>query len=907
MGFEPTTKTVIILSDQHDDHNGWATVYPYPIINVRLTPPDIESSINAYENWLQSTIIHEYTHILNLIPVSGWLKPLRNIFGWVVITNGTLPRWHLEGLATYMETHLTNQGRGNSPYFNMILRSAVYENLLGSPTFASVDQLNENLPWWPRGNTPYLFGYEFYDYLVDNFGKDTIKEFNIQNSGRIPYTFEGLTKNLTGNDSEGLFQNIWQKLNAKFRPQIDKIIEEGITETKKITDRNTTIVGPQYSPDGKIIAYFEYSPNHDGRLIFYYTLEGKEVHVKEAGRITGAHQLAWSPDGDKLIFTQLKKYKVLNYYRDLFEFDLKRVKLTRLTWGLRADCTSYSPDGKRIFFVLDYQGIQYLAVTNADATKPNIPEIHLKTLKGTIIENKIFKEPPVYDRHTSLIIEGSPFERLSSVRTYERGKRGDFILFLVKDDRGDQRIVELDVKKAELKFFPIPLQEIRDPTYTPNGENILFSATSNGVTNLFILQTSTGKIIRTTNVLGAAFQPTISPAGTKFAFIEESAKGLNVVESDFDIASFPTVFENISSTSQTSKSPEHHQMLVSSNIWSDDYNPFKYVFPTWWVPWLDLVQRGIRIGGVTGGGDPLGEWNYIFDIGWDSRSKKFNWSVDVDYNKFTPITSTSYSDLTFLIAAEDVFQRERQWKTSLTWPIDFLIEKTTFQPRVYLRDTSFTNLNLPTVLFLGGGAQLNFERYFRFAYSVTNELGIRMGVSIDRLLSTTVLNDFDYWYAKGSLTGYLPLNFPTRHTVLASRAAIGWTEGAPINYAYFQVGEEVPYVFTGGEFLLRGFGINALLGKRPVVFNLELRAPVWQAWQGWGTLPLFLKQMYVVPFFDLGTQDYDDSPLKYGTGAEIRFNFTAGYQLPVTLRTGVHHGFGSLGSTLGFVGIAQEF
>ena len=871
MGINPATRTVVILSDQDDDHNGWATVFPYPQINVRLSPPDIGSSIGTYDNWLYSTLLHEYTHILNLVPARGYAKVLQFIFGPLIVPNGTLPRWHLEGLATYIESNYTNAGRGNGVFFNSILRSAVDENLLGKPEFAVTDQLNENLPWWPRGNTPYLFGYEYYDYMVENFGLKFIRDFNIGNAGRLPYTFEGITKRITGGyNSSDIFKRIWFRLENKFQPEIDRIREQGLSASKKITDRNTTIVGPQISPDGKILAFFEYSPHSSGVMKFYYTRDKREVGVKEAGVIVGGSQLSWSPDGNRIVFAQRVKWNYFYEIKDLYEFDLRRAKLKRLSWGLRADYATYGYDGKKIFFVQHRNGKQYIAVRNPD---------------GSIAD----------------LLKGDPFENIAGLRARGGAQLHgeEELVFVVKDKRGQQDLWLMDVGKAQIKRLTDDWEEDRDPVWSVDGRKIFYSSTLEGVQNLFAIERETGAIFQITNVIGGAIQPTVFPTMNRVAFVEEGTKGLNLVETNI-------VYRTIKSGSKAIERPFRLE-TKGVNSSSKKYNPFLYLFPKWWVPWVDLAQDQVRVGGTTAGEDPLGEWKYIVNLGYDSLSEVFNWSAAVDYSRFVPVISGSYKNFTNLISEFHIFQEERQGKLAITWPGSSLLEDAAFQPRGLIRSISFTNISGRDLLFIGGGLGAFWNYLLRFPYSVTKEFGVSIEGFADRFASLSQNAPSGYWNTYGALSGYLPINFPTQHSVLAARGAIGWIDGIALEYAYFQIGGEVPYIFPGGQFLVRGYNINQFAGQRPLVGNFEWRIPLSQVWRGIGTLPLFLRQLYIVPFYDIGTPNFSSNFLLQGTGADLRFNFTFLYNIPISLKVGVYRGIGNGGSTLGYVGYAEEF
>ena len=60
-------KTHIVVTDDIDDYNGFAGVYPYPAITLYANSPDDRAELNDYDDWLTDLVMHEYTHILHKI------------------------------------------------------------------------------------------------------------------------------------------------------------------------------------------------------------------------------------------------------------------------------------------------------------------------------------------------------------------------------------------------------------------------------------------------------------------------------------------------------------------------------------------------------------------------------------------------------------------------------------------------------------------------------------------------------------------------------------------------------------------------------------------------------------------------------------------------------------------------
>src|SRR3972149_10419223 len=96
--------------------------------------------------------------------------------------NVFLPPWWHEGIATWAETEYTGAGRGRSTYVDMIYRMAVKEDNI--PT---VDRINGDVPDWPNGYMPYIYGMRLHKYIADKYGRGVPSKGKIINLRRLPY------------------------------------------------------------------------------------------------------------------------------------------------------------------------------------------------------------------------------------------------------------------------------------------------------------------------------------------------------------------------------------------------------------------------------------------------------------------------------------------------------------------------------------------------------------------------------------------------------------------------------------------------------------------------------------------------------------------------------------------------
>src|SRR5262245_29515695 len=119
----------LVLEDTADDSNGFASPFPYPLVQIRTASPDGADSFGNHDGWLRLVLTHELAHVVHLEPARGVWDVGRKLFGRapLLFPNTFSTTWLIEGLATYEETQGSAFGRGRNPDSRMVLRMASLE------------------------------------------------------------------------------------------------------------------------------------------------------------------------------------------------------------------------------------------------------------------------------------------------------------------------------------------------------------------------------------------------------------------------------------------------------------------------------------------------------------------------------------------------------------------------------------------------------------------------------------------------------------------------------------------------------------------------------------------------------------------------------------------------------------
>src|SRR4051812_42162925 len=230
-------RTHVILADQSELANGWATPLPFNTIMVTAAAPAGSEFIGRTDDWLRLVFTHEFTHIVHLDRSEGWARPVRWVFGRLPLAfpNLFLPVWQIEGLAAWQESALTGEGRLHAGDFRAIEREAAAHGVV-----EPLDRVNGGLTDWPGGSGPYAYGLGFHQYLVERFGADQLATLADQTARSIPFTGSRAFKQVFNEPLGSLWKDYARSLSNPPNP------ENPPNPVQRLTHHGFTVLGPRF-------------------------------------------------------------------------------------------------------------------------------------------------------------------------------------------------------------------------------------------------------------------------------------------------------------------------------------------------------------------------------------------------------------------------------------------------------------------------------------------------------------------------------------------------------------------------------------------------------------------------------------------------------------------------------------
>lgn len=881
---QPLERCQVLLLDDTDFANGYATNVLFNQIEINATPPDSRPPLNDFDDYAYEVISHEYTHVLHFDTILGLPDLANSVFGKLWIPNGAQPRWVSEGLAVLEESDLSSAGRIRSSDEEMAVRAQLLEG-----TFPAIDELSNDPLRWPRGNSWYTIGGRFMRYIADRYGLGAVRDLTHDYGSRtVPLAMNLSSARVLGKSYLELYPEFRAHEAARAQAVAEAVQRAGETPVEPLTRRGEQTRSPRFSRDGAQLYYARAGVDRLPELRSIALapccapgasqgapLLASDTRLAES---FGDDRLAVLPDG-RLVYSRPEVFQQFETVEDLWVLDPRSGARERLTRGLRASEPDAAPDGSVVFTWRRPGGRTAIAELAPGASDPRV----------------LFEDE-----------DGEPvgMPRVSpggGAIAFVRHQGGSWGLSLVGRDGAAP--VSLT--------HGAPLD--RDPAWSPDGRYLVFSSDRGGVSDLFALRLADRAVLRITRLTTGAFEPEVSPDGAQLAFLTYSARG-------YDLARLPFAPERWPEEAPAAPAarPPPTPLPPADLYPTHPYDPLPTLRPHYWLPYAATDARGVTLGALTSGADIAARHEYAATVWWGLDSRQPGWDLAYTAHVVHPDLSIGLSrDVRFAaglpsVASSDgpaYTDRVTAGSVSALFPFSALA-------RSHALRLTYTLQHLATLTRpdgvesrserVGAGTlQYSYSDVHRFLNGISAEEGQRLSVALtvgDPALGGSAATSFRQ--ATGVALRYLRLPWSwdgqPLHHALALRLSGGVGSGAIGPRSLFSLGgfgggdplRDLINLSTAPTRILRGYFPGSFYGAAYALGTAEYRLPLVDVEAGLWTLPLYLRRLHAAAFVDAGDAFDLGARLRLhaGAGAELRAELVLGYVLSTDLRAGCARG-----------------
>jgi hypothetical protein len=892
LGYVPSTRTEIVITDESESANGVASPLPYPAILLYASAPDDMSSLGEYDDWVTELVTHEFTHIVQLGNTSGIPGVLNTVLGPTFVPNQEQPHWIIEGLAVAMETEHTTGGRLRGTQFEMFLRTDVLNG-----TVPRLDEVSHFRRGWPGGTLWYLYGSKFVGWIASIYGPDIYGAVATDYGAQvIPWAINRSIRRATSRTYEELYAGFLVDMERRYRAQAAEVRARGIREGRRVTERGGVALSPRFLPPAcggeRRVSYVRNDLDTLGG-VYTVPLDGQPADGREERvvRMTGRSH-AWGPDCS-LYFDGMIPSARRYFWNDLSRLppderapDGTENVRERLTTSRRARDVDVSPDGRAAVYVTNDRGTTTLRIADISA------------------EHRLENE--------RRLAPAGRFEQVFTPRFSPDGRRVAYGTWTAGGHR-DIRIVDIDTGRVVELWRDRAIDQ--QPAWSPDGKTLYFTSDRSGIANVYAWDTSTGALAQVTNVLGGAYMPEPAPDGKRLVYVGYGPNGFDLYDFELDRARFLHAPPSPVDRSTPPEAPE-------GNYDVEEYRPYPTLLPRSYFVDYGSGTFGPFLRVTTTGVDAIGRHGFSADVSIQTRTGDVLGSIGYSYGRLPFGFNASLfrsaalrSDYRFGDTARSVVEHQTGVTTGVTYGIPGTFDGQSLALSYTLAHWEHER---PIDRDISPESPLPFEPpsgtigVVRVGYEFSNASATAMAVSAERGLRVTVTGDFadPAWGSEDTLTafsasvrGYVPMPW-LRHHVLALALSGGSSVGSYVREGLYSTGGfadtsplslDTSAVRQSG-FVIRGYEPGVFKGTSYNLANAEYRFPIAYVDRGVSTLPAFLSTVTGNVFFDAGGA-YDRMNLRRpfdvlhaGVGAELWLSFVLAYFSTAEVRFGIARG-----------------
>lgn len=854
LGWTPQDKIQMVLTDDFDASNGWATPDPFNQIRGFLSPPDGGTTLEAYDDWLNLLITHELTHIIHLDMARGFPAGVRKVLGRNPLTfpHAYQPGFLIEGLAVYTETdHQLGLGRGQSKGYDMQMRMEVLNGI------DDLNQVTISLRDWPLGKH-YLYGAYYYQFLTETYGEEKLRQYlALYSRNIVPFVFLNPdVKKVYGKSYPALWNEFKGWLEQKFEPQITALSAQDTTALQTVSNEGYALDAS--ASDGRNYYYLRRNGD-DRQAIVRISPDGTQQTLAQ---LQGATSLAVNPRG-QLLYTRLTSRADGRFWSDIFTLENGREK--RLTEASR------------------YREVHWL---NAGLNQPQ--RLIAKRLQDGISQLDLLSENGELLR---TLWQGNLDDVLGEYTVAADGKT---LVATVKRKNQGWNLELFDIASGQWQALTNSKAIETGPQFI-NPHTLIYAADYGQTYNIYQLDLNSRQITQLSHLMGGALAP--QWVNGKVFIQNYNAHGYqhSLIKPGQPVTQFA-----LNETHGQYNYPDPYQQPVSHSE-VRDYSPWATLSPTRWMPLFGGDDHATLAGAAIDGADALLRHSYIASYSYDFDNDLNAGSLQYFYDnkwQFSALREHSYrehdinGEQRLQIRRSDVLELAR---INLLHAFENRLQFSVGIHSDQEKDLTGNNDNPAYVQMLPAtkeglfGARLDFSN----AEAYLNTPGYSWGHNAALIWETNNVIDSDYdgevinlnWSAYADLPGSSVLAFNTANAYASGQSKPFTLGGNDLQFS--------DTLFGRDSWALRGYDDAVRAGTRLNVNTLEWRTQLSSIERNLGVLPVGLGNVGANVFIDHGAAWQEGQPSDYLTsaGVELSTELVVFYAMPLPVRLGYAHGF----------------
>jgi len=376
---ETKGKVRILLHDSTDYFDEGSSFFPYNWISIALYPPEPNSLYGNYSNHVKDVIRHGLNRIFVYNFGSRILYFLRKHLGanLLFFPTFTIPGWAFAGVSTSEEINSDSGTRFHSPEFDLILREIAVNR-----KFPKISSLQSKSLKWPGPFSPDIFGVGLQKFLLKKEGVDKIRNF-VKNYASHPIPL----------DFKGMFKIKLMPMSTRFEMALGRDLYDTWEELENFV-KGRYLTSNQYKsltnsgyvkkfiislPDSGTVFFSDNFKSYSGVYMLKKSNRNPELLFKKK-RLKG---ISYFSKENKLYFSAVDAFRKYYDFADLYKYDFKSKKISRITKGARLTYPVRS--GNKIYCIKRDKLGSYLAYYEIGKSKVNVISNRFGFLSGLSI------------------------------------------------------------------------------------------------------------------------------------------------------------------------------------------------------------------------------------------------------------------------------------------------------------------------------------------------------------------------------------------------------------------------------------------------------------------------------------------------------------------------------------------